>query len=320
MAMLRSLDILDTLPEERFERLTRLARRLFGVPIALISLVDAQRQWFKSAEGPFRRETPRDLSFCGHAVQGKDVFVVPDALADGRFRGHPLVAGEPHIRFYAGYPLTVSGGLRPGTLCLMDTRPTDLDAQQRESLCDLGHLVEREIIAFQLAISDELTSVANRRGFETIAEHALSLCRRGGKPASLVYFDLNHFKKINDRHGHSEGDRALATFARALKDAFRESDVIGRLGGDEFVVFLADSDLTQTAGIVSRVRQALAAWRGEAAGNYEISFSVGQIQYDPGRHTCVGDMVMEADKAMYSHKKTSRIQAPPPAQRTLPLP
>jgi len=317
----RSLDILETLPEERFDRITRLCRRLFDVPIALVSLLDSERQAFKSSSEPLRGATPRDISFCGHAILGDDVFVVCDTLADERFHDNPLVIGAPYIRFYAGYPLTVTHDLKLGTLCLMDYKPNHLDDDERESLRDLGHMVEREIIAFQLAISDELTSVANRRGFETIAEHALNLCRRAGKPASLVYFDLNNFKKINDRHGHSEGDHALATFARVLKSVFRDGDVVGRLGGDEFVVFLADSNLEQASGSVDRVREALAAGRDATSRAYDISFSVGQIQFDPARHSCVGDMVMEADKAMYSNKKTSRAQPPPAArQRTLPLP
>lgn len=107
---LRALNILDTLPEERFDRLTRLAKRLFGVPIALVSLVDEDRQWFKSCQGLHASETSRDISFCGHAILGDDIFLIPNAAADERFHDNPLVTDEPHIRFYAGCPLTVSKG------------------------------------------------------------------------------------------------------------------------------------------------------------------------------------------------------------------
>src|SRR5690606_14647527 len=128
IATLRSLDILDSLPEERFDRITRLCRRLFDVPVALVSLLDDDRQWFRSAHGMFQAEVPRSASFCAHAILGDDVFVVPDTLADDRFRDNPMVAGQPYIRFYAGYPLTVSNDLKLGTLCLLDYKPNDLNA------------------------------------------------------------------------------------------------------------------------------------------------------------------------------------------------
>ena len=104
LAELRSLNVLDTIAEERFDRLTRMARRLFGVDVALVSLVDESRQWFKSCAGMELSETPRDISFCGHAILGDGAFVIPDALQDERFCDNPMVAGPPHVRFYAGCP------------------------------------------------------------------------------------------------------------------------------------------------------------------------------------------------------------------------
>src|SRR5438270_10055720 len=105
LAALQALHVLDTPPEERFDRITRVARRLFGVPIALISLVDARRQWSKSRQGLDLPEAAREVSFCGHAILGDEVFVVPDARQDPRFAANPLVTSEPHVRFYAGQPL-----------------------------------------------------------------------------------------------------------------------------------------------------------------------------------------------------------------------
>lgn len=237
---LRALNILDTSPEERFDRLTRLAKRLFGVPIALVSLVDADRQWFKSAQGLCATETPRDVSFCGHAILSDEVLLVPDALTDARFHDNPLVTGDPNVRFYAGCPLTVPNGSRLGTLCVIDRAPRDFDAADLELLRDLARMAEQELAAIQLATMDELTMLSNRRGFEALARHALGLCRRLARPASLLFLDLDGFKAINDTFGHAEGDRALADFARILSATFRESDVVGRLGGDEFAVLLTD--------------------------------------------------------------------------------
>lgn len=142
---LRSLCVLDTPPEERFDRITRLACHLFDVPIAVISLVDHARQWFKSRQGLDVCETPRSVSFCGHAILDPDVFVVPDARQDPRFADNPLVTGEPFVRFYAGQPLASPGGARVGTLCIIDRRPRRMPAADMERLRDLGAWVEREL-------------------------------------------------------------------------------------------------------------------------------------------------------------------------------
>ncbi len=142
---LRVRGLLDTPPEERFDRLTRMASRLFDVPIALVSLIDAERQWFKSRQGLDVCETARDVSFCGHAILAADLFVVPDASADARFADNPLVQGAPHIRFYAGAPLSSADGYRLGTLCIIDTRPRVFGDEDRRLLRDLADLVETEI-------------------------------------------------------------------------------------------------------------------------------------------------------------------------------
>lgn len=144
LATLYRLGILDTEPEERFDKLTRIAGALFDVPIALISLVDENRQWFKSAQGTSVCEGPRDVSFCAHAILAPSVMVVPDALLDPRFADNPVVVNEPRVRFYAGCPLVVDGSC-VGTLCLIDTRPRDFDATAIRLLQDLADLVLQEL-------------------------------------------------------------------------------------------------------------------------------------------------------------------------------
>jgi diguanylate cyclase (GGDEF)-like protein/PAS domain S-box-containing protein len=145
LATLRGLNILDTPPEERFDRLTRLAQRIFDVPIAVITLVDSDRQWFKSCQGLDATETPRSISFCGHAILGDEVFVIPDAALDPRFADNPLVAGAPHIRFYAGQPLKANNGSRLGTLCILDIKPRQPSQADLDVLRDLAALVESEL-------------------------------------------------------------------------------------------------------------------------------------------------------------------------------
>ncbi len=120
---LRRLQVLDTPVEERFDRLTHLAKDLSKVSIALISLVDSERKWFKSKQGLEVCETPRNISFCGHAILKSNILYIPNALEDSRFADNPLVTGAPHIRFYAGAPLSTLEGYRIGNLCIIDDKP-----------------------------------------------------------------------------------------------------------------------------------------------------------------------------------------------------
>lgn len=143
-ALLR-LGILDTPPEERFDRITRLAAQVLETPIALVSLVDKDRQWFKSRVGLEAKETPRNISFCGHAILGNDVFIVPDAGADPRFADNPLVTGDPSVRFYAGAALKTRTGHNIGTLCVIDRRPRELSPEKTRALEDLASLVVTEL-------------------------------------------------------------------------------------------------------------------------------------------------------------------------------
>lgn len=142
---LHELLVLDTLPEERFDNLTMYASSQFGVQIALVSLVDTDRQWFKSVCGLDASETSRGISFCGHAILQDDIFEIPDALNDPRFADNPLVTGEPKIRFYAGAPLIMHNGQRVGTLCLIDRKPHKLDSWERYHLKELARVVAMEL-------------------------------------------------------------------------------------------------------------------------------------------------------------------------------
>lgn len=131
---LRDYKILDTEPHPAFDAVTKAAALAFDVPMALVSLVDENRQWFKSKVGLDACETPRDISFCTHAIKGVDAFIVEDALEDERFKDNPLVVGEPHIRFYAGMPLIDGDGFALGTLCIIDKKPRQLDLREVELL------------------------------------------------------------------------------------------------------------------------------------------------------------------------------------------
>ncbi|MCB1018460.1 MAG: GAF domain-containing protein [Bryobacterales bacterium] len=142
---LHALGILDTPPEERFDRVVRLARRIFDVPAAVISLVDSERQWFKSCLGLDVPETPREISFCGHTILSANALVVEDAQLDPRFCSNPLVTRPPHIRFYAGRPLFVGSGSAIGSLCVLDAKPRTFTAADHAALSDLAAIVVDEL-------------------------------------------------------------------------------------------------------------------------------------------------------------------------------
>lgn len=142
LAALYQLNILDTPPEERFDRITNLVKTVFDVPITYVAMIDANRQWFKSSCGLSSSETPREISFCSHTILRDDLLIILDALADARFLDSPLVTEEPHIRFYAGCPLRAAGGYNVATLCLADHVPRDFCPEKAKLLRDLGKLVE----------------------------------------------------------------------------------------------------------------------------------------------------------------------------------
>jgi sigma-B regulation protein RsbU (phosphoserine phosphatase) len=145
LADVRALKLLDTRPEERFDRIVRVAARIYNVPIVYVALVDSDRQWFKAKCGLHFDSTGRDVSFCAHAILGDGPLIIPDALEDERFRDNPLVVNPPHVRFYAGHPLRGPGGHNVGTLCLAAPVPRTLDAAERATLSELAGLAEHEL-------------------------------------------------------------------------------------------------------------------------------------------------------------------------------
>ncbi len=304
---LRALNILDSAPQERFDRVARLARRLFGVPIALVSLIDADRQWFLSAFGIEVKESSRDISFCGHAILGDEIFTIPDTALDPRFNDNPMVTDSPNIRFYAGCPIKVSNGSKLGTICVIDQSPRNFSDDDKELLQDLARMVEQEVGAIQLATLDELTLISNRRGFQALSKHALSLCKRMSIPSCLLFIDLNNFKHINDQYGHAEGDHALQVFSHILRDNYRESDVIGRMGGDEFAVLLTRCSLSECQINLNRLLDSVNNYNQKATRGYNIELSAGFVEYDSQKHSSIDDMLNEADNLMYEQKKLASI-------------
>ena len=183
LAALRRYEVLDTDADESVDDLAFLASRICGTPISLVSLVDAERQWFKARVGLEARETPREWAFCAHAIQQEQLFVVEDALADPRFADNPLVAGDPKIRFYAGAPLIAPTGETLGTLCVIDRVPRHLDDEQKEALRRLARQV---VQLFELRLSARRLE-ASRRLLHLVLESAAHAIYELDREGKLVY-------------------------------------------------------------------------------------------------------------------------------------
>lgn len=303
--------ILDSEPEQAYDDLTRLASALCRAPIALISLVDSQRQWFKSKVGLAANETSRDIAFCAHALLRPDeVFEIPDAQQDRRFAHNPLVTGGPRIRFYAGAPLVTPQGLPIGTVCVIDQQPRQLHEVERYGLESLARQVVTQLELRQSrasleheSLSDPLTGLWNRRAFDRRLKEEWMRHSRSGKPLSLLALDLDWFKRINDTYGHPVGDAVLVQTADVIRRAVRLSDVPVRTGGEEFSVLLPETDQSAASIVAEKVRRAVeeANWpHAPVTISVGVGCTVPQMASDP--HA----MMAKADRALYAAKEAGR--------------
>ncbi len=310
---LADYNILDTLPEQAFDDLTVLAAYICKTPIALISLVDSDRQWFKSKLGLKSSETPRDGSFCSHAIlQPENILVVPNAIKDDRFNKNPLVKGNPKIRFYAGVPLITPDGLPIGTLCVLDTIPHHLTYQQLDALRRLSRqtIAQMELIQEvrnrqQASLTDELTGLHNRRGFFLMAEQELKIAHRTKALCWVIFIDLDGLKQVNDTLGHDMGDALIIDAGRLLKQSFRNSDIVARLGGDEFIVFIS-SYFQDADSIQVYLQSNIADFNQQQNRSYEVSMSMGIEGYSPESNMSLEQLIARSDKLMYDHKRLKR--------------
>src|SRR5918995_1654725 len=226
IANIHSLDLFYTPLEERFERITRLARRALQVPVAAISLLNEDKQWFKSAAGWGISELPRDQAICKLTVEANQIVTIGDTLADPRVAKLPVVAAAPRFRAYAGHPLVDEHGNCVGTFCVLDLKPREFGPAERQTVADLAALAQRELLSDQLttahaaltsklgvarreALMDPLTHLWNRRGASVLLKAAFANADQRGTPLALALLDLDNFKRVNDNHGHQTGDEVL---------------------------------------------------------------------------------------------------------------
>lgn len=306
---LQSLKLLDTEPEDRFDRVTRLAKGLFGTPIVLVSLVDAGRQWFKSRQGLEATETPRDISFCAHAILEDRTLVVNDARNDDRFSDNPLVTSDPFIRFYAGYPLSAPDGTKAGTLCIIDREPREMSKEDLTLLRELGQMVEEELGAMNMVRNDPVTGLANRAGFSLIAEHLLAMCKRTELPAYLMLFHCTNLKEIGDSSGKSEVDRAAVELSHLLLACFRDCDVVGRIATDLFAVMLASADPEVIKKAQQRLFDALAQRNRDTTCSYLLEGESHAAARQPDQLTDLEDLFLDVQRLMHRAEELTSVQS-----------
>jgi len=305
LAALHRYQVLDTPPEAPFEKITRIVQSVLGVPISAVSLVDADRQWFKSQQGLDCQETHRDVSFCAHTIKTREPMVVEDALADPRFADNALVRGAPFIRSYAGVPLNTPDGYNLGSLCAIDTRPRTFAPDQIALLKNFADLVIAELELRLLADRDGLTGALTRRAFVSEAEKEIERSRRYGRPASLILFDLDHFKAINDTHGHAAGDEVLSAVGACCGRYKRPSDAFGRIGGEEFALVLPETDGAGALQTAERLRGLIAGLVPADDPHLKVTASFGIAQLSPS-HRNPAAWIAAADAALYAAKRSGR--------------
>ena len=306
LSALRGYCVLDTGREARFDDLTSLAASICETPLSLVSLVDTNRLFFKSAHGIDLRELPYPDFFCGHAIRQRDVFIVPDAREDARFAGHPLVAGSPNIRFYAGAPLVTPQDYALGTLCVADFVPRQLDARQLDTLRILARQAMWQLDLNMRAMRDPLTGLYNRRQLEESLHREILRARRLGATVGVMAIDVDHFKRVNDTLGHEIGDVALRGIAEELASCVREEDIACRAGGEEFVIILPGTGKTALRSRAEAVRRTVEQARIPAGeGTLKLTVSIGLASF-PSYGDSGQAVLRAADVALYKAKAAGR--------------
>jgi diguanylate cyclase (GGDEF)-like protein len=316
LASLRRYDVLDTPAEAPFDKITQLVKTVLDVPIVAVSLIDVDRQWFKSCVGLEVSETARDISFCTHTIQSREPMVIPDATLDPKFAENPLVLGAPYIKSYAGAPLIAPDGYALGSLCAIDTVPRQFEAWQIDVLKSFAALVVDEFELRRMTHSDSLTGALSRRAFLVEAERAISHFFRHDLPSAIISLDVDYFKQINEAYGHPMGDAMLRAITDLLREQSQPGDLLARLGGDEFALLLTGSDIDQAVLTAQRCRTALADLTFSHDPKLRVTASFGISALNLG-HVSAEKWLDAANLALDEAKETGRnkccVQADVPA-------
>jgi len=327
IAEIHMMEAFRTPIEDRFERITRLGKKVLQAPVVGITAVSDGMQWFKSVTGWNVCEQPLEDSLCVRVVEKRELVIVPDLKADPDYADHRLVTGAPKFRFYAGVPLLNMKNDVVGTLCAMDVKPGDGGEAVQQSLLDLADLAQREMmtgvlhnaqaslvsklsVARRQALLDPLTRTWNRRGGLLLIEQALDSARQDKRSVAVLAVDLDDFKHINDTHGHAAGDAALRMVARELLSCVRNNDGVCRFGGDEFFVVISGVSKADIDGIAVRLSQRIRERqiRTRSGETFDVSISIGSHWLAPDDRSSPDEILAGADRALYDNKLQKQLQ------------
>jgi len=322
----RDTGLLDTPPEESFDRLTRLATMLLEVPATFVSLVDAERDFYKSAVGfdePLASERElKGRTFCHVALLSPRPLLLDDVLALPGLAAVPTVR-TLGVRAYAGVPLVTPDGQILGSFCAVDMQPRQWTERDVAVLTELAHATLREITLRQalvrlaeemhkvgvlnerlseLAHTDALTALYNRRAYDQALAREWRRVQRNGAALSVLLIDADHFKSINDQHGHAVGDRVLQALAALIQRSAREIDVAARIGGEEFAVLLSDTGATSALNVAERIRSQIAQSDTMPVTGVTVSIGVATLAAEES----AASLQHRADQALYMAKSQGR--------------
>ncbi len=305
VAALRRYELLDTEDEPSFEATIDLVKLIFKVPIAAISLIDEDRQWFKASRGLEVRETPRSVAFCHYTTKGNSAFSVNDATRDTRFSTNPLVTGAPGIRCYLGVPLTTPDGYNVGSLCIIGTEPRGFSQGDKDILHQTAQVVVSQFELRTAALRDTLTGAISRQAFEDRLRAAWDRAQASDHPASLLLVDIDHLKSLNDRFGHPTGDAVIRAVGDAIRRVLRSNDVLARLGGEEFAVLLDEVQPTTAWSLAEQIRQTIADLTWPYLLGRTVTVSCGLAHWS-GTDRGAAEWLAVADAALSAAKRSGR--------------
>jgi diguanylate cyclase (GGDEF)-like protein len=279
---LDSFNILDTEPDEDFDRITRIASQMLGMPIALVSLVDHERQWFLSRVGLDATETAREVAFCAHTICSSQLMVVGDASADIRFRDNPLVTGDPHIRFYAGAPLRTRAGHALGTLCVIGSEPRELGLTERRLLEELAGMVIHTLESRRDRYLCPLTGFQNRLPFFEAGQREFQRAQLIGESLALVLIGLDDFASSREQLSGGQLNHLLKDIAFAISSELGPNDMPARVASWEFAILLAGRDCHGGSVLVDKIRSKIASQGMVVDGTrYILNISAGISNQGP---------------------------------------
>lgn len=300
---------------------------VFAMPMVLVSLNERYRSWYKASHGAAPARIAGLEAFCGLANLSQEAFSIRDCREEAYFAREPAVMGSPGVAFLAGAPLSDPQGKRFGTLCLIDTVPRDFTPVQIQMLNSFASLVSQDICLrsagryavrdlieaerekcelYDLAVTDPLTKALNRRAFFRFAEREVTRACRHHAPLSTILFDIDHFKRVNDVHGHSIGDEVLVRLTQLISENIRDEDLLGRLGGEEFALVLPQTGPEAAYSLANRLREKVRGLRFDSPeGTFGVTISLG-VSAPEDDDPDILNSLDRADKALYRAKRLGR--------------